>query len=148
MKCQFKMAITAFMVIGALSLSVTGFSQAKKLPDGTVVNSDGTKKLPNGTVIDKDGASAGKRKTITLPDGRVVSRDRAERYPNERRLGRRNNGKWLPPGQAKKIYGGRAKDYAPGQQKKLKKNRKEWRGENGHKGKHNNHDKNGKGHQS
>lgn len=29
--------------------------------------------------------------------------------------------KRLPPGQAKKIYGGSAKDYAPGQQKKHKK---------------------------
>ena len=28
--------------------------------------------------------------------------------------------KRLPPGQAKKIYGGSAKDYAPGQQKKNK----------------------------
>lgn len=28
------------------------------------------------------------------------------------------NGKPLPPGQAKKVYGGSATDYAPGQQKK------------------------------
>ena len=28
--------------------------------------------------------------------------------------------KRLPPGQAKKIYGGNAKDYAPGQRKKHK----------------------------
>ena len=28
--------------------------------------------------------------------------------------------KRLPPGQAKKIYGGSARDYAPGQQKKNK----------------------------
>lgn len=28
------------------------------------------------------------------------------------------NGKSLPPGQAKKVYGGSATDYAPGQQKK------------------------------
>ncbi len=32
-------------------------------------------------------------------------------YPNQ-------NGRNLPPGQAKKIYGGKAKDYAKGQQKK------------------------------
>ncbi|PKF75918.1 quinol oxidase subunit 4 [Chryseobacterium sp. PMSZPI] len=30
----------------------------------------------------------------------------------------RGNGNRLPPGQAKKIYGGSAKDYAPGQVKK------------------------------
>ncbi|MDW9379030.1 quinol oxidase subunit 4 [Chryseobacterium sp. JV558] len=29
-----------------------------------------------------------------------------------------SHGKTLPPGQAKKIYGGSAKDYAPGQVKK------------------------------
>ena len=29
-----------------------------------------------------------------------------------------NRAKTLPPGQAKKIYGGSAKDYAPGQVKK------------------------------
>ncbi|AZB02210.1 quinol oxidase subunit 4 [Chryseobacterium joostei] len=32
--------------------------------------------------------------------------------------GRGNGAKPLPPGQAKKIYGGSAKDYAPGQVKK------------------------------
>jgi hypothetical protein len=29
-----------------------------------------------------------------------------------------NRAKTLPPGQAKKVYGGSAKDYAPGQVKK------------------------------
>ncbi|MBV8327570.1 quinol oxidase subunit 4 [Chryseobacterium sp.] len=32
--------------------------------------------------------------------------------------GNGNGAKKLPPGQAKKIYGGSAKDYAPGQVKK------------------------------
>jgi hypothetical protein len=32
--------------------------------------------------------------------------------------GNGNRSKTLPPGQAKKIYGGSAKDYAPGQVKK------------------------------
>nr|WP_228441097.1 quinol oxidase subunit 4 [Chryseobacterium phosphatilyticum] len=32
--------------------------------------------------------------------------------------GYNGNGNKLPPGQAKKIYGGSAKDYAPGQVKK------------------------------
>ncbi len=31
---------------------------------------------------------------------------------------RTNNRGHLPPGQAKKVYGGEARDYAPGQQKK------------------------------
>ncbi len=34
-------------------------------------------------------------------------------------IGRYNNGNnGIPPGQAKKVYGGSAKDYAPGQRKK------------------------------
>ncbi|WP_447951243.1 hypothetical protein [Chryseobacterium koreense] len=46
-------------------------------------------------------------------------------YPN-------NNDRGLPPGQAKKIYGGEAKDYAPGQLKKRNRsweNDKKWRKE-------------------
>ncbi|AQW90559.1 quinol oxidase subunit 4 [Elizabethkingia anophelis] len=36
---------------------------------------------------------------------------------------RYNNGNHgMPPGQAKKIYGGSAKDYAPGQRKKQRSN--------------------------
>ncbi|UOE41784.1 hypothetical protein MTP09_03885 [Chryseobacterium suipulveris] len=47
-------------------------------------------------------------------------------YPN-------NNARNLPPGQAKKIYGGKATDYAPGQVKKRNgnwENDKKWRKEN------------------
>ncbi len=39
-----------------------------------------------------------------------------------------NNGRNLPPGQAKKVYGGRATDYAKGQQKKRDNN---YRNQNG-----------------
>ncbi|HXS55489.1 MAG TPA: hypothetical protein VN726_05135 [Hanamia sp.] len=46
----------------------------------------------------------------------------------------------LPPGQAKKVYGGSAKDYAPGQVKKHRHHR-EWNGGNGKNKHHKNHGK-------
>ena len=130
--------MTAFLL-----LSFTGNSQDRKLPDGTIVYSDGTKRLPNGTIIYKDGNTGNNGNNdnfpsnnggVRLPDGSIVYPDGSRRYPDradrsDRFKNKRNNGQWLPPGQAKKIYGGSAKDYAPGQQKK-------WKG-NGHgKGKH------------
>jgi hypothetical protein len=113
------------IIIAALLLSVNSFGQERKLPDGTIVYPDGTRRLPNGTVIHKGGRIGEKGTTVSLPDGSVVLPDGTRRYPNDRRNGGRRNGKWLPPGQAKKIYGGSARDYAPGHQK----------GKHGHQGK-------------
>ncbi len=45
----------------------------------------------------------------------IFNPEQNRRFPNDRRVG---NERRLPPGQAKKIYGGSARDYAPGQQKK------------------------------
>lgn len=61
-------------------------------------------------------------------------------YPN-------NNKRNLPPGQAKKIYGGQATDYAKGQQKKRANQNRNWDNDNdqGHnKGKSNKNYKKGK----
>lgn len=145
-----KLFTAVFVAVGLLT-AVDGNSQDRRLPDGTIIYGDGTRRLPNGTVIYKGGnngtvgtnypASTGGQ-VITLPDGTVVYPDGSRRYPNDdrrdddRRFKRgkgRNNGGWLPPGQAKKIYGGSAKDYAPGQQKK-------WKGKGHGKGKHHNDD--------
>lgn len=137
-----KKLVPAIMMAGTLLFSVTGFSQTKKLPDGTVVYENGNKKLPNGTIIKKDGTilkTGGER----LPDGTIKFPGDGRNYPETRRNGRRRYGNDLPPGQAKKRYGGRAKDYAPGQQKKWKKN-KDWEKDDNdnehndkeHKGKH------------
>jgi hypothetical protein len=100
-----------------MSISASSIAQVKKYPDGTVIYPDGTRKLPNGTVIYKDKTLA-KNSRISLPDGSVIYPDGSRRYSHTRRQSRR----WLPPGQAKKIYGGSATDYAPGQQKKWKHN--------------------------
>lgn len=148
MKNNLKKLFAAAVVAAGLLTAVDGNSQDRKLPDGTIIYGDGTRRLPNGTVIYKGGntgtvgtnypARTG-RNVITLPDGTVVYPDGSRRYPNDdrrdddrRRTKRgkaRNNGGWLPPGQAKKIYGGSAKDYAHGQQKKWKgKGHGKWKG--------------------
>jgi hypothetical protein len=107
----------------ALLISLTGYSQERKLPDGSIVYSDGTRRLPNGTVIYKDGSVANNGtggSVINLPNGTVLYPDGQARYPDNGRQNHRRKAGWLPPGQAKKIYGGSAKDYAPGQQTKWK----------------------------
>lgn len=129
--------MAALIASACLVASTDARSQVRKLPDGSVVYNDGTRRLPNGTVIYK-GDNNGTRnngEVITLPDGSVVYRDGSRPYPNDRRDGRyskHDNGEWLPPGQAKKIYGGRARDYAHG-------HKKEWKG-NHRKGKSKHHD--------
>lgn len=128
-----KKLVPAIMMAGYLLFSVAGFSQTKKLPDGTVVYENGNKKLPNGTIIKKDGRilkTGGER----WPEGKVKVPGQDRTYSKTRPNGRRTYGKKLPPGQAKKIYGGEAKDYAPGQQTKWKKNK------NHKNGKHEKHD--------
>lgn len=134
-----KKLVPAIMMAGSLLFSVAGFSQTKKLPDGTVVYENGNKKLPNGTIIRKDGSilkTGGER----WPDGTVKVPGQDRSYSKTRTNGRRNYEKRVPPGQAKKMYGGKAKDYAPGQQKKWKKN-KNWKHEKHHENE--NHDDNG-----
>ncbi|MCW3111812.1 MAG: hypothetical protein JWR18_208 [Segetibacter sp.] len=141
-KINSKMLMSACLAAGSILLSADANSQERKLPDGTIVYSDGTRRLPNGTVIYKGGNNGNNNDNrnnsgvVTLPDGTVVYPDGSRRYPNqERRTHRRtrgNDGEWLPPGQARKTYGGRGKDYNHGQQKK-------WKG-NGHgKGNRNGH---------
>jgi hypothetical protein len=95
--------------------------ETTRLPDGTVVYPDGRTeqgstarkgtRQRDGSIIYPDGR-------VRLPDGRVKYPDGTVRFPNSRN----KNVKRLPPGQAKKVYGGRATDYAPGQIKD-KKNR-------------------------
>lgn len=98
----------------ALLASVTpGYAQ-KRLPDGTIIYGDGSRKLPNGTIVYPNGSkrnTGGINRTI---EG-ILHPNR--NYPvNTDRRGYDNRGN-LPPGQAKKIYGGSAKDYAPGHNK-------------------------------
>jgi hypothetical protein len=119
--------------------AVEGKSQERKLPDGSIVYPDGSRRLPNGTVVTKGGTVITRgNKDVRLPGGDVIwreeRRDRNDRV-ERRRETRRGDRKWMPPGQAKKVYGGSARDYAPGQQKKWNKNKhrqyREYEGRNG-----------------
>lgn len=80
------------------SLLFAGTTSAQNSVYDVVPGSGPKKKKETSTVYDVT-----KKKTH---DGKVY-------YPGKKR-------KHLPPGQAKKIYGGSAKDYAPGQVKKGK----------------------------
>ena len=87
-------------------------------PDGQVYRtSDGT--------IYRQGDIYRDRRGDVYQNGRIIRR--GEQTGNPGILGRNGNNnvyypttnsRRLPPGQAKKVYGGKAKDYAPGQVKK------------------------------
>lgn len=134
-----KIAGACFMA-AVLLLSVNVDAQTRKLPDGSVIYSDGTRKLPNGTVVYKNATHVNNRGggNMIVPNGNV-------RYPNgddNRKNHSFGNARHLPPGQAKKMYGGNASDYAPGQQQ----NRKEHYDGEKHDDDHHNSEKQGKGH--
>jgi hypothetical protein len=131
MKTQKKILVAIALIAASSFYAGDASAQTRKLPDGTIVYPDGTRRLPNGTIIYKDGKQVENNgSTVTLPDGTVIYPDRDANYPRTRTQARK--AKSLPPGQAKKIYGGSAKDYAPGQQKK----NKDWNHANGNNGKH------------
>lgn len=160
MKNKVLKCFIAFFVIATTITAQNGYAQTtKRLPDGTVIYSDGTIRLPNGQVrypnttngntypsnypdygIGRYPRTVSRQAdgSIIYPDGRIVYPDGTVRYPDGRVYSRTNNSRWLPPGQAKKIYGGSARDYAPGHNKN--KNRdydrdedeRNWKNNNGH----------------
>lgn len=140
---KIRSTIAASMIAAFCLASFSSNAQDRKLPDGTIVYGDGTRKLPNGTIIYKGGTvgnSGNNGTSVTLPDGSIVLPDGRRTYPGNKTYKHRN-GKALPPGQAKKIYGGSAKDYAQGQQKKHKNKQKDWKEDD-----HNDHKGRGKKH--
>ena len=104
----------------------------------------GTYRTPDGNVY-RQGEVYRDRSGNVYENGRVVrtgdfrsqpgilGRNGTILYPNR-------DARRLPPGQAKKIYGGSAKDYAPGQVKKRNSsyNNGTWRNDDIKKGKKNN----------
>ncbi len=122
--------LVAGLVLIMSTTSAESYSQIKtrKLPDGTILYPDGTYKLPNGEIKKRRSTRTTRlpNGTVIYPDGRVKYPDGTVHYPGDGSNGTvhypngdRRNGKWLPPGQAKKKYGSKsAKRYAPGQQKK------------------------------
>ena len=118
--------IFAMLTIALLS-SFFGFSQ-KRTPDGSIIYPDGRRLLPNGTMVYPGGTIQKKGETVRLPDGTVVYPDGSRHkqgsvlfpVPTAQRPVTHRRG-WIPPGQAKKMYGTKsAKPFAPGQQKKWK----------------------------
>jgi hypothetical protein len=144
--------IVIVMITVALLSSLFGFSQ-KRLPDGTVVYPDGRKQLPNGTVIYPGGTIQKKGTTATLPDGTVIYPDGSRHKPGSVLFPipttprhRTHSTGWIPPGQAKKIYGTKsARPFAPGQQKKWKRGNGNGKG-NWKQDREDNDDRNGRGH--
>ena len=95
-----------FSAISSVSYSQTG-TRTRRLPDGTVIYSNGTIKRTDGTIKYPDGRIRQADVSIKYPDGTI-------RFPKNN-----NDEKWLPPGQAKKKYGTKsARPFAPGQQMK------------------------------
>ncbi|GAC1585877.1 MAG: hypothetical protein NVS3B19_03880 [Ginsengibacter sp.] len=122
-------------------LSTKSYSQSR-LPDGTIIYKDGSRQLPNGTVVYPNGTNRNNNGINRTIDGILHPNRNNTVYTN--RYPRRNNGQWMPPGQAKKVYGGDARDYAPGHNK----GRGNWnrRGDDNEDGEHGNGRGHGKGH--
>lgn len=108
--------------IVAAVLAGSTVSAQTVLKDGSVMYPDGRRILKDGRVVYPDGTIRKQDDHVALPDGTVLfpgqERDRTDRRYRKNRTN-------LPPGQAKKVYGRSAKDYAPGQQKKWKKHKRD-----------------------
>ena len=100
--------ITGLFAVSILTISTTAKSQTR-LPDGSVLNKDGSRRMPNGTIKYPNRDRNSRADDILYPRRNNTT---GRRYPRDN-----NNRQWLPPGQAKKRYGGEAKDYAPGHNK-------------------------------
>ena len=78
-----------------------------------VVRQDGSRQWPDGTIQYPNGTTRYPDGAVRYPDGRMT-------YPRNQRndnWGNNNNNNCvhnMPPGQAKKKYGGHARDYAKG----------------------------------
>jgi hypothetical protein len=137
--------IVALFSFSLLASVTPGYAQ-RRLPDGTIIYGDGSRKLPNGTVVYPNGSNRNTRgvnrtiEDILYPNKNYPANTDRRGYDNRRNL---------PPGQAKKIYGGSARDYAPGHNKgngnwKSRRDNERDENENWNRGRDNDHE--GKGH--
>ncbi len=109
---------------GALALSVASCGVTdpyygngnNRYPSGTYGNGQ-VYRTSEGTVY-RQGDVYRDRNGNIYRNGRVIERSNVYGRPGIIRRAQTYNQRRLPPGQAKKIYGGNAKDYAPGQMKK------------------------------
>ncbi|HTH30895.1 MAG TPA: hypothetical protein VL946_06060 [Lacibacter sp.] len=116
----YKWSLALMMIVATTSASAQIFPKTGDIfgnrTNRPVVRQDGSRQWPDGTVQYPDG-------TTRYPDGAVRYPDGRMSYPRNQRNGdyghnnnNCNHGN-LPPGQAKKIYGGHARDYAKGRGK-------------------------------
>ena len=119
------------LLLSSFFITSKSFSQTR-LPDGTIVYKDGTRKLPNGTVVYPNGSNRNNTGINRTIDGILHPNRTTTVYRN--RYPERNNRQWMPPGQAKKVYGGNSSDYAPGHNKNRRYNNNE---DNNDQGNHN-----------
>lgn len=113
MKSIFSLFLAAGLAVSAVSCGAAndpyyGNNGGYGYPSGTVYRAG------DGTVY-RQGEVYRDRQGNVYQNGRIVRREGNvySQYPNRRNL---------PPGQAKKVYGGDARDYAPGQVKKRYRN--------------------------
>jgi hypothetical protein len=117
----YKWSLALMMIVATTSASAQIFPRGGDIfgnrTNRPVVRQDGSRQWPDGTIQYPDGTTRYPDGAVRYPDGRM-SYPRNQRngdygYNNNNNCNHRN----LPPGQAKKIYGGHAKDYAKGRGK-------------------------------
>jgi hypothetical protein len=106
----FSIALFSFVLLASVT---PGYAQ-RRLPDPPVIHPGGPRNLPNRPI---DFPKRPNRDTrgVNRTIDRILHPNR--NYPVNTHRRRYDNRRNLPPGQAKKIYGGSAKDYAPGHNK-------------------------------
>ena len=114
MKLTYPRLLIGCFLISIIAIAPKAFSQTRQV-DGSIIYKDGSRRLPNGTIVYPDGTNSN-NKDKRWVDG-IFHPTKKNPVYTSRYPGSNNNGRRLPPGQAKKIYGGEAKDYAHGHNK-------------------------------
>ncbi len=119
MNTIFKIALGAGVLFTLASCSTMDpYYGNNRYPNGTYGN-QGVYRTPEGTVY-RQGDVYRDRNGVVYRNGRVIDRTRIYGRPGIIQRAGNHTARRMPPGQAKKVYGGRATDYAYGQQKKRK----------------------------
>ncbi len=115
----YKWSIALMMLVVSTSASAQLFPRNGNIFGNTsnrpVVRQDGSRQWPDGTIQYPDG-------TTRYPDGAIRYPNGTMSYPRNQRNDNRhydncNQRSNLPPGQAKKVYGGHARNHAKGRNK-------------------------------
>lgn len=117
MNTVLKIVLGGALAVSVASCGVTDpYYGGNRYPSGTYGNG-GVYRTPEGTIY-RQGDVYRDRNGNIYRNGRIIDRTNVYGRAGIIRRAQSNNARRLPPGQAKKIYGGRATDYAPGQVKK------------------------------